>query len=136
MVDLGSGAGVAALAAVASNPDLNVTLVEKNPLMADLARKTLRLRENLRYAGRDKVLEADVTLSGAKREAAGLKETFFDYVIMNPPYNHDWPACFSRPVESSKPMSWDLFGLDAWMRTAVAILKPGGDLAWSTGRRK
>ena len=33
------------------------------------------------------VLEADVTLSGAAREAAGLADSSFDFVISNPPFN-------------------------------------------------
>ncbi|MCB1386716.1 MAG: methyltransferase [Nitratireductor sp.] len=128
LADLGSGAGVAGLAAAASNPELDVTLIEKNPQMASLARGNLRLRPNLKFAGRTAVLEADVTLSGAKREAAGLKENSFDFAIMNPPYNHDAQRP-SPDLMRSQAHVMGLFGLDAWMRTAVAILKPGGMLA-------
>lgn len=127
LADLGSGAGVAGLAAAAANPDLKVTLVEKNPLMVDFANKTLRLRTNLRYAARVRVLQADATLSGMKREEAGLKEGHFDYVIMNPPYNHAGQRP-SPDLLKSEAHVMGLFGLDAWMRTAVAILKPGGEL--------
>ncbi len=128
LADLGSGAGVAGLAAAASNPELKVTLVEKNPLMVEFASRTLRLRDNLKYAGRVRLLEADATLTGAKREAAGLKEASFDHVIMNPPYNHVGQRP-SPDLLKSEAHVMGLFGLDAWMRTAVAILKPGGDLS-------
>jgi tRNA1(Val) A37 N6-methylase TrmN6 len=127
LADLGSGCGVAALAAVAANPQINATLVENNPLMVSLARKTIRLRENLVYAARTQVLDADITLTGSKREAAGLKEKTFDYVIMNPPYNHDGQRA-SPDLLKADAHVMGLFGLDAWMRTAVAILKPGGTL--------
>jgi len=127
LADLGSGCGVAALGAVASNPDISATLVENNPVMVSLARKTLRLRQNLNYASRTQVLDADVTLSGSKREAAGLKESSFDYVIMNPPYNHNGQRPSPDPMKAEAHVM-GVFGLDAWMRTAVAILKPGGTL--------
>ena len=127
LADLGAGSGVAGLACVASNPKIEVVLVEKNPLMANLAQKTLRLRDNLQFASRIRVLEADVELSGAKRESAGLIENSFDYVIMNPPYNHEG-MCASPDLLRSEAHVMGLFGLDAWMRTAVSILKPGGEL--------
>lgn len=127
LADLGSGSGVAGLAAIATNPRLEVQLVEKNPLMVDLARKTLKLRQNLQFANRTKVIEADVTLSGPKRAATGLQEEYFDYVIMNPPYNHEGQRP-SPDMAKSEAHVMGLFGLDAWMRSAVAILKPGGTL--------
>jgi tRNA1(Val) A37 N6-methylase TrmN6 len=127
VADLGSGSGVAAMAAVTTNPDLDAVLIEKNPAMANLARRTLRLRQNLKYAARTQVIEADVTLTGSKREAAGLKESTFDFVIMNPPYNHNGQRP-SPDMTKAEAHVMGLFGLDAWMRTAVAILKPGGTL--------
>lgn len=127
LADLGAGAGVAGLAAAVSNPGLKVTLVEKNDRMAALARKNLRLRPNLAFANRTGVLQADVTLSGSKRQEAGLKENSFDYVIMNPPYNHDAQRISPDPLRSEAHVM-GLFGLDAWIRTATAILKPGGML--------
>ena len=127
LADLGAGAGVAGLAAAVSNTGLKVTLVEKNAGMAALARKNLRLRSNLGFANRTGVLQADVTLSGSKRQDAGLKENHFDYVIMNPPYNHDAQRA-SPDAMRSEAHVMGLFWLDAWIRTATAILKPGGML--------
>ena len=127
LADLGAGAGVAGLAAAVANPALKATLVEKNAQMAGLAKKNLRLRSNLTFANRTGVLQADVTLSGSKRQEAGLKENHFDYVIMNPPYNHDAQRA-SPDAMRSEAHVMGLFGLDAWIRTATAILKPGGML--------
>ena len=127
VADLGSGSGVAGIAAVVSTPGLNAILVEKNPIMVDLARKTLRLRPNLRYAERLQVLEADVTLSGDRREEVGLTSSMVDYVIMNPPYNHEGQR-ISPDAMREEAHVMGLFGLDCWMRTAVSILKPAGKL--------
>jgi tRNA1(Val) A37 N6-methylase TrmN6 len=127
LADLGSGAGVAGLAAISANPRLNAVLVEKNPIMADLARKSLKLRQNLQFSSRAEVLEADVTLSGLKRTACGLKNDHFDYVIMNPPYNEQGLRA-SPDLLRSEAHVMGVSGLDAWMRTAAAIMKPGAIL--------
>ena len=55
--------------------------------MADYARRSLLLAENARFASRVSVLEADVSLAGKARVAAGLADDSFDHVIMNPPFN-------------------------------------------------
>src|SRR5699024_7119153 len=73
-------------------------------------------------------LEADVTLKGRERVAAGLLDDTFDHVIMNPPFNH---ADDRRAPDDLKAqahaMHDDLF--ERWVRTAGAILKPGGQLS-------
>ena len=46
VADLGSGSGVAGLAAIALRPQLNVLLVENNPGMAELAYQTSNLAGN------------------------------------------------------------------------------------------
>lgn len=127
LADLGAGAGVAGLAALAVNPGLEVHLVEKNPMMAELARRTLQLRQNLKFAASARVIEADVTLSGARRVAAGLRDAAYDHIIMNPPYNHEHQRVSPDMVRAEAHVM-GLFGLDAWMRTAVAMLRPGGNL--------
>ena len=93
-----------------------------------LARRQ-NLQKNAFLRARIEVLEADVTLSGAKRQQAGLMSSSFDYVIMNPPY-HDGAA--NKPSQDQIRAQAHIMGgggLDAWMRTATAILKPGGMLA-------
>ncbi|MCU0789623.1 MAG: methyltransferase [Nitratireductor sp.] len=131
LADLGAGAGVAALAALSMNPGLEAVLVEIDPAMADCARKSLALPANAGMAGRAEVVEADIRLTGARREAAGLANAAFDYVIANPPYyspderpSPDAMRALAHVMEDG--------GLAAWMRTAAAVLKPGGQffLVW------
>lgn len=128
LADLGAGAGVAGLAAICANPGLRATLVEKNPDMADIANRSLKLSSNMKLIGRARVLVADVTATGKNRLAAGLENDSFDYAIMNPPYNHDSMRASPDALRAEAHMM-GLLGLDAWMRTAAAILKPGGMLA-------
>ncbi|WP_117190805.1 tRNA1(Val) (adenine(37)-N6)-methyltransferase [Rhizobium terrae] len=128
VADLGSGAGAAGLAVAARLAKARVQLIEKSPLMADYARKTLALPENAFLAGRVEVIEADVALSGKPRVAAGLRDEIHDHVIMNPPFND---AADRRTPDALKAeahaMTEDLF--EAWIRTAGAIMKPGGQLS-------
>jgi tRNA1(Val) A37 N6-methylase TrmN6 len=125
LADLGAGAGVAALAALAMNPGLSADLVELDPLMADFARQTLALPENVRFASRARVIEADIRLAGARRRAAGLDDNSFDFVIANPPYH----APAERPSPDRRRAlahRMEDGGIEAWLKTAAAILRPGG----------
>jgi len=128
LTDLGAGAGVAGLAAIALRPELHVLLVENNRQMANLAIQSTKLAANSALAQRIEVLEADVTLSGEAREKAGLKSNKFDFVIMNPPYNDNQSNQTSDNRLRADAHMMGEGGLDAWMRTATTILKPRGML--------
>ena len=128
VADLGAGSGVAGLAAIVMRPELKVLLVENNPVMAQLAFQTSKLARNSALSSRISVLEADVTLSGAKRESAGLITASCDYVIMNPPYNDSSTNRTSGDPVKAEAHEMGEGGLDAWMRTATSILKPRGML--------
>lgn len=127
LIDMGSGTGVAGLAAIQSNENLDVLLVEKNELMYDLASRTLALPENVELSKRAKLLNADVTFSGQKRVEAGLEDNIADFVIMNPPFNHEGQRPSPNALRAEAHVMGTT-GLDAWMRTAAAILKPNGML--------
>lgn len=128
IADLGSGAGAAGLAVASRIAQARVLMVERSPLMAEYARKTLLLPENAAIAGRISVVEADVTLIGKARQAAGLKDEAHDHVIMNPPFND--PSDRRTPdalKAEAHAMGEGLF--EGWIRTAGAILKPSGQLS-------
>ena len=129
LADLGAGAGAAGLAAAARLPDLEVVLIERASAMADCARRTLLLAENARLAARARVIEADVALQGDSRRAAGLADYIYDYVIMNPPFNSGRDRQTPDPLKSQAHAmeTGDLF--ERWLRTANAILKPGGQVS-------
>ena len=128
VADLGAGAGAAGLAVAARLEQAEVLLVERSPLMAAFARKTLALDLNAALAPRVSVLEADVGLSGKARIEAGLADDTYDHVIMNPPFND---RIDSRTPDALKAeahaMEHDLF--ERWIKTAGAIMKPGGQLS-------
>ena len=128
VADLGAGAGAAGMA-VASRLDWAVVvLFERSPDMADFARKSLLLSENARFAGRVSVLEADVTLTGKDRNEAGLLDDSFHHVIMNPPFNDASDRLTPDALKAeAHAMTDGLF--ERWIRTAGAIMIPGGQLS-------
>lgn len=127
LADMGSGAGVAGLAALNLNPNLDLLMLEQDAQLCELARETLLLSGNARFRVRTRIINTDVTLSGAEREKAGLENDSLDYAIMNPPYNtiSDRSSNDPRKVEAHYMGSG---GLDSWLRTAAAMLKPGGEV--------
>lgn len=128
LADLGAGAGAAGLAIAARCPAARVTLVEKSPVMADYAARSLAHPLNAELVSRVRLLAADVTLTGRTRVAAGLADNAFDFAIMNPPFN---AAADRRTPDRVKAeahvMEEDLF--EKWIRTAAAIVRPGGGLS-------
>jgi tRNA1(Val) A37 N6-methylase TrmN6 len=128
LADLGAGAGAAGLAVASRCPAARVVLVERSLEMAAFARATVAHPQNGRIAGRAEVLEADVTLAGKARVAAGLGDSAFDFAIMNPPFNEGrdrpTPQTLKRDAHVMEP---DLF--ERWIRTAAAIVKPRGGVA-------
>lgn len=128
VADLGAGAGAAGLAVAARLTDCEVSLFEVSEDMVGYARKSLALRENATLTPRVNVRLADVTARGAERNAAGLTDDSFDHVIMNPPFNEGRDRRTPDALKAAAHAMEDgLF--EAWIRTAGAILKPGGTLS-------
>jgi tRNA1(Val) A37 N6-methylase TrmN6 len=128
IADLGAGAGAAGLAVAARLPNASVVLVERSPDMAQFARKSLALPENEALTKKAEVLEADVTLTGRARVAAGLLDDTFQHVIMNPPFNDPGDRKTPDALKAeAHAMTENLF--ESWIRTAGAIAMPGGQLS-------
>lgn len=129
LADLGAGAGAAGLAVASRLAAVDVALVERAPQMLECARRTLALEQNAALASRVSLIEADVGLRGAQRVAAGLADSTYDYVIMNPPFNNAEDRRTPDPLkaEAHAMDGADLF--ERWLRTAGAILRPGGQVS-------
>lgn len=128
LADLGAGAGAAGLALASRCPLAKVTLVERDPLMLACAGKTLKHPSNQMLAGRISLIDSDVTLTGKHRVASGLADNGFDFAIMNPPFNPAHDRRTPDPVKAGAHVMTDgLF--EAWLRTAAAIVRPGGGVA-------
>ncbi|MBY5403553.1 tRNA1(Val) (adenine(37)-N6)-methyltransferase [Rhizobium leguminosarum] len=128
VADLGAGAGAAGLAVASRLANSQVVLFERSAEMADYARRSILLPDNAHIASRVSVVEADVTLTAKARNDAGLTDESFHHVIMNPPFND---AGDRRTPDALKAeahaMTDGLF--ESWIRTAGAIMIPGGQLS-------
>jgi tRNA1(Val) A37 N6-methylase TrmN6 len=128
VADLGAGAGAAGLAVASRLPHAEVVLFERSADMAAFARKGLALVENARFVGRVSVVEADVTLAAKARNDAGLIDETFHHVIMNPPFNDPGDRLTPDALKAeAHAMTSGLF--ESWLRTAGAIMLPGGQLS-------
>ncbi|MCB1508523.1 MAG: methyltransferase [Hyphomicrobiaceae bacterium] len=126
-VDLGAGVGVAGLAAACRIPGLEVLLVERDAVMLDHARRTLE--SNPALSGRARLIGLDVTAPEAERQAAGLGRAFADWVIINPPYRLAGSVrATPHAARAEAHLIAGVEALDPWLRTAAAVLKPGGRL--------
>lgn len=128
LADLGAGAGAAGLAVASRCPEARIVLVERSAEMANYARRSLDLDRNAHLTERISVVEADVTLTGARRRAAGLADGTFDFALMNPPFND---AGHREPGDALKREAhlMDPEALAGWVRTASAIVRPRGGFA-------
>ncbi|WP_375606427.1 MULTISPECIES: tRNA1(Val) (adenine(37)-N6)-methyltransferase [unclassified Bartonella] len=127
VVDLGAGAGAAGLAVASRCLKVHVTLVERSAFMISYAQKTLMLKQNKQFAGRICLLEADVTFKGNERIKAGLIDNSFDFAIMNPPFNNPTDRKTADQQKSEAHVMPEAM-FDNWLRSAAAIVKPGGYL--------
>ncbi|MSP49202.1 MAG: methyltransferase domain-containing protein [Alphaproteobacteria bacterium] len=114
VLDLGTGAGAAALCLMARVEDLTVVGLEVDPTTAALA------RENAALNGRDRftVRDGDVT-----RLPAGLRG--FDRAMVNPPFLEAGRAD-PPPDPGRRRAHVDADGLDAWVEAALKAVSPGG----------
>lgn len=128
VADLGAGAGAAGFAVASRCERAEITLIERSQLMTTFARKSMALAANSILAPRINLLEADVSLTGKQREEAGLTSNHFDFAIMNPPFNlatdRSTPHALKAEAHVMPPGMFE-----AWIKTAAAIVKPGGSIA-------
>lgn len=124
VVDFGAGVGGAGLALAVRVPGLNVTLVEIDRTLTELAAGNARLNA---MDDRVRAVTCDVEDEGALA-AAGLGPASIDRVLMNPPFNdvsrqNVSPDPRRRLAHTAGP------GLLArWIKSAAYLLKPQGVL--------
>ncbi len=128
VADLGAGAGAAGLGVASRLPKAEAVLFERSAEMAEYARRSIALPENAHMASRVSVVEADVTLTAKARNDAGLLDEIFHHVIMNPPFNDAGDRKTPDALKAeAHAMTEGLF--ESWIRTAGAIMIPGGQLS-------
>ena len=123
ILDVGAGAGTVGLCVATRLGDARVVLVEREPVLAALARQNIAANS---MTDRVSVIEADITQTLTPDHARDLPANYFAHVLANPPFHdegrgtradHDLKACAHAMPET---------GLDAWVRFMARMASPGG----------
>ncbi|MEH6719801.1 MAG: methyltransferase [Aurantimonas endophytica] len=129
LADIGAGAGAVGMAAACRCDGVTVTLVEKNPIMAALARDSVALPANAHLAPRLTVIEADILATRPAREAAGLADGAFEVVLTNPPFYPDGHRRSPDPMRADALSEDGEAFLPRWVKGCAALLAGGGRFA-------
>jgi tRNA1(Val) A37 N6-methylase TrmN6 len=125
LLDLGAGAGVAALVALRHHDRLVATLVETDPQMLAFARDNIAVNGLAEQAA---ALALDLTAAGAVRAAAGLKTDHFAAVIANPPFFAEGRGTAPGNGGRAAARHMQATALDRWVKTAAASAAPAGEV--------
>jgi tRNA1(Val) A37 N6-methylase TrmN6 len=129
VLDAGSGVGVVGLAIAARVADANVTLVELDPVLADLARRNA---ERNGLDGRVRVIIADVTEGGRvlheAETASGLAPASFEHVVTNPPFYEAGSGTPPRLKTKAAAHQMREGALDRWMAFLATAAASDGKL--------
>ena len=126
LIDAGAGVGCVGLALAQRNPALSVTLLERDPAVAELARQNIALNQ---LEARVQLVECDLTSASARR-AADLRDGMADALITNPPWHDRSEAQISPDQRRAAAHAYDdSRGLEPWVRAMAALLRPGGRFA-------
>ena len=123
VLDVGAGVGVVGLAVARRIAQARVSMVERNPRLAELARSNIE-RNNL--ADRVRLFEGDITRSSSELVALGLTAETFDHVLANPPFyveGHGTPARDPLKAGANAMPDGDL---DRWVRFMAGMTRAGG----------
>lgn len=120
IADLGASTGLVGLRAAQLNPEASAVLIERDPAMARLA------RENIARNGLEDRVSTSLIDAFALGGVAGLREAF-DCVLTNPPFFKAGQIRVSGNPQRAGAHVLDA-SLDDWLRNAVTILAPKGQL--------
>ncbi len=123
VLDIGAGVGVVGLAVARRLADVHVTMIERDPSLAGLARRNIERND---LAARVRLIEADVARPLRDIAALGAAAETFDHVLANPPYHIEGRGTAARdPVKAGANAMPD-GDLDRWVRCMAAMARAGG----------
>jgi tRNA1(Val) A37 N6-methylase TrmN6 len=122
IADFGSGVGTVGLALALRDRAVRVTLIEKQPALAALARDNIALNG---LSGRVILSEADLLADGRGWRPDGLVEQSLDGVVTNPPFD---PPTGRRSPDGGKAEAHVMqdAALAIWLKRAAQVLRTGG----------
>jgi len=123
VLDAGSGVGIVGLCVAQRLPGARVTLVERDAGLAALARRNV---ERNGFAGRMRVIEADILRPlGEAAELAAMAGSF-DEVLANPPFHVEGRGTAAGDPIKAGANAMPAGALDRWVRFMAALARPGG----------
>jgi tRNA1(Val) A37 N6-methylase TrmN6 len=123
VLDVGAGVGVVGLCVAHRLPDVRVTLVERDPRLAALARRNVERND---LGARVHVVEADLLRPlGANPELAAGAESY-DHVLANPPFHAEGRGTAASDPVKAGANAMPSGALDRWGRFLAAMARPGG----------
>ncbi len=125
IVDAGAGVGAVGLALAQRSLHSSVSLVERDPEVAELARTNAALNG---FDARVSVLECDL-LDSASRRAAGLANESASAVYTNPPFYAEGSVRRSPDLARAAAHVLGPGGLDQWVRACLSLLAADGRFA-------
>lgn len=125
VLDAGAGVGTAGLCLASRVGAVDVTLVEREPRLAGMARRNVD-RNGL--AGRVRVVAADLTASPAELLAAGLAPEMFALLLANPPWHVAGTGRLPHNDIAAAANVMAQGALEAWLRTLARLAAPGATL--------
>lgn len=131
-LDMGAGSGLIGLGLAAAIADTHVTLVERDPDLAGLCVDNIQRND---LTARVRALAIDVLARQETLSAQSLVPESQDLVVTNPPW---FGADSVRPASGAGKRDAHVFRdddadgmedpLQAWLRCACRLLRPGGEL--------
>jgi tRNA1(Val) A37 N6-methylase TrmN6 len=123
ILDVGAGVGTVGLCVAARLPSANVTLLERETVLAELARENISANG---LADRINIITADIAKISAEKAALELTDASFSEVLANPPYHNQ--SSGSLPPEALKATSHAMAddGLETWVRFITRMTQAGG----------
>ncbi|PPC81532.1 MAG: methyltransferase [Hyphomicrobium sp.] len=123
ILDVGAGVGTVGLCVAARLPSANVTLLERETVLAELARENISANG---LADRMTIMTADIAKISAEKAALELTDASFSEVLANPPYHNQ--SSGSLPPDALKATSHAMAddGLETWVRFMTRMTQAGG----------
>ncbi len=125
ILDAGAGVGVVGLCVARRLGEAEVVLVEREPELAALAQQNIA-RNGL--DARVAVVTADVVGKASHNRHATLQDETFDAVLANPPFHTAGHGTASSVVLKAASHEMPPSSLDAWVRFAARMARPGATL--------
>lgn len=123
VLDAGAGVGTVGLCVAARCPGAQVVLVERESVLADLARQNAR---DNGFQARVHMVTADIGRASAALAQAGVASESFDHVLANPPFHDAGAGTCAGSELKAVSHQMEAGELATWARFLTRMAAPGG----------